>query len=206
MAVCGDARFASHHDMLRAVARLAVRANLPLHYTQGFNPHAVMSLPLPRPVGVESYDDMLCISLEEDISPQTLVEKLNANSIPGLKFTSAELLQSNRVPLPQSIDYRIELTGDELEPVGEKVWRLSADSDWPVQRQKKPKRGKPGAVETINVKPRVSRLEITGSRLDFTLVGENDCWAKPSEVLALVGLNGLENVARLIRTKAQMSY
>ncbi|GAF87148.1 unnamed protein product, partial [marine sediment metagenome] len=52
--VDGDLRFISHHDMLRLFARSLARAALPVRFSEGFNPHPRLSIPLPRPVGVAS--------------------------------------------------------------------------------------------------------------------------------------------------------
>jgi len=43
-----------------------VRAGINLQYSQGFNPHPRMSLPLPRPVGVASDDELLTLKVRRD--------------------------------------------------------------------------------------------------------------------------------------------
>ena len=73
LSVEGDLRFLSHHDMMRAMERLVCRAKLPLKYTQGFNPRPVLSLSLPRPVGVASRAELLVVTLEEDLDEQVLL-------------------------------------------------------------------------------------------------------------------------------------
>ncbi len=52
-------RFLSHVETLRVFQRACVRAGIEIQYTEGFNPHPKLSLPLPRTVGVESEDDLL---------------------------------------------------------------------------------------------------------------------------------------------------
>jgi len=46
--------------------RALVRQEIPLRYSQGFNPRPRMSLPLPRSVGVGSDDEVLCAMVEFD--------------------------------------------------------------------------------------------------------------------------------------------
>ena len=55
----GNLRFLSHAETIRLFERACVRAGIKLVYSQGFNPHPKLSLPLPRTVGVESDDDLL---------------------------------------------------------------------------------------------------------------------------------------------------
>ena len=62
----GAMRFLSHAETSRVFQRACVRAGIPVRYSQGFNPHPRLSLPLPRPVGVESEDELLVVKLCED--------------------------------------------------------------------------------------------------------------------------------------------
>ena len=59
----GLLRFLSHAETLRVFERACVRAGVPVKYSQGFNPHPKLSLPLPRPVGVASDDELLVLRL-----------------------------------------------------------------------------------------------------------------------------------------------
>lgn len=59
----GLSRFLSHAETLRVFERASVRAGVPVKYSQGFNPHPKLSLPLPRPVGVASDDELLVLKL-----------------------------------------------------------------------------------------------------------------------------------------------
>lgn len=57
----GSLRFLSHAQMLSVFQRACVRAGMEIRYSQGFNPRPKLSLPLPRPVGVASDDELLCV-------------------------------------------------------------------------------------------------------------------------------------------------
>ena len=61
--VGGPLRFLSHAQMLMVFQRACVRADFNLKYSEGFNPRPRISLPLPRPVGVESDDETIILSL-----------------------------------------------------------------------------------------------------------------------------------------------
>lgn len=63
-------RFLSHTQMLTVFQRACVRAGFNLKYSEGFNPRPRMSLPLPRPVGVESDDEATVFSLVAHCSDQ----------------------------------------------------------------------------------------------------------------------------------------
>ena len=49
----GTAKYISHLDLNRCVARAFHKAKLPMWYTEGFNPHAFVTFALPLSLGVE---------------------------------------------------------------------------------------------------------------------------------------------------------
>ncbi len=86
----GRMRFISHLDMTRFMARTIRRAELPVWYTEGFNPHLYMTFALPLSLGFESDYDVLDIRiLDDDYDISLLPEKLNAVCPPYIKFVSA---------------------------------------------------------------------------------------------------------------------
>ncbi len=68
--VGGALRFLSHAETLRLFQRACVRAGINIRYSQGFNPRPKLSLPLPRPVGIESDDELLCLKVNKGIRAQ----------------------------------------------------------------------------------------------------------------------------------------
>jgi len=62
--VLGNLRFLSHAETSRVFERACARAGIKIQHSQGFNPRPKLSLPLPRSVGVESDDDLLCLQLD----------------------------------------------------------------------------------------------------------------------------------------------
>ena len=83
-------RFISHLDMTRFMARLIRRAQLPVWYTEGFNPHLYMTFALPLSLGFESEYEVVDIRLLDDnYDISTLPEKLNAVCPPYIRFFDA---------------------------------------------------------------------------------------------------------------------
>jgi uncharacterized protein (DUF2344 family) len=62
----GTLRFLSHSQTLSLFHRAVIRAGINPHYSQGFNPRPKISLPLPRPVGIESDDEVLVMPVNID--------------------------------------------------------------------------------------------------------------------------------------------
>ena len=81
--------FLSHLDLMRLFARVLQKSELPLVYTQGFNPHLRYALPYPLPVGYTGTAEVLEIYLTAPVAEQTLVSALNAHLPADIKILSA---------------------------------------------------------------------------------------------------------------------
>ncbi len=74
----GAASYISHLDMQRTFARALRRANLPVLYSQGFNPHIVMSFASPLSVGYFTMADYLEVGVADGTDTRQAMEALNA--------------------------------------------------------------------------------------------------------------------------------
>ena len=76
----GRARYISHLDLMRTFQRAFLRAGIPIRHTEGFNPHAYVSIALPLSVGFSSQCEILEFGLPEgtDLSevPRRLTQAL----------------------------------------------------------------------------------------------------------------------------------
>lgn len=197
----GDLRFLSHHDMMRAMERLLRRAKLPVRHTQGFNPHPVMSLVLPRPVSVASRAELLAVSLEQDISPQYIVDQINNAAPVGLKAQSAKPYEGKN-PQARGAKYELRLSPEQVAPLRLRLDELNALTDWPIQRRTgKTRDGLEPPKQAMNLRPLIQELLISDEHLLIHLVPQNQAWARPSEVLALLSLDERLDLAKLVRVE-----
>ena len=79
-------KYISHLDFLRTVNRIFARSKLPLKFSNGFNPHTIMTIGLPLSVGLTSVCDVLDLELTEPMDTAHMRELLNANSPEGIRF------------------------------------------------------------------------------------------------------------------------
>ena len=75
----GNLQYVSHLDLVRTMHKVIVRADLPLWYTEGFNPKPKMVFAAPLSIGTESVCELLDIRLSEYISPEEVISRLNRN-------------------------------------------------------------------------------------------------------------------------------
>jgi len=201
--VQGDLRFVSHRDMMRIIALAATRAGLALRYTQGFNPHPQLSLACPRPVGMTAHDDMLVVVMDESVTGGELLDGLNAQAPEGMRFSRADMLDCK--PQPTRMTCRLPLDGDESAGVGRKLAELARLDCWPIKRRqfRAGRRDRPAAEKTVDLRPMVERIELEGDTMRIDMVPCQGRWARPAEVLDLVGLDARADLARMIRSEVQ---
>lgn len=89
-------KYISHLDFLRCVNRSFKRAHIPVKYSQGFNPHILLNIALPCPVGVSSECEMLDIELTRTMEPDKIVHDLNEVMPVGIRILSAEKKDMHR--------------------------------------------------------------------------------------------------------------
>lgn len=94
-----EIRFVSHLDYLRAIERGLRRTDLPVAYSEGFNPHMKFSLASALGVGVVSYAEFVEIEMAEPVSAEEAVEQLR-NSLPkGIRILAADVAANNEPAL-----------------------------------------------------------------------------------------------------------
>jgi len=205
MAVHGDLRFASHHDMMRVVERTLLRANLPLRYSQGFSPRAVLSLSFPRPVGVATKHDLLVTALETPVLRQELLAAANRHCPEGLEFVDATLLETKAAPIPVECTYEIPVPAEKTDAVARAVEHFSAQGSYTVRRTKPPKRRGRGArgepvTQALDLKLLVDNVEFDGETLSWRQAPHQTRWAKPTEAMQALGLDPTGDMALVTRT------
>jgi radical SAM-linked protein len=85
----GNLQYISHLDLVRTMNKIIVRADLPLWYTEGFNPKPKMVFAAPLSIGSESVCEFLDLRLTERIDPEVAKARLNANMTEQMQVIEA---------------------------------------------------------------------------------------------------------------------
>ena len=84
-----EIKYISQLDMLRTIHRALRRADIPVAYSEGFNPQPKVSFGFALSVGLVSYGEYMDIQLKTDIDAELFKEKMN-NVLPrGMRITDA---------------------------------------------------------------------------------------------------------------------
>lgn len=73
----GDLVYLSHLDLVRLFERAFRRTQVPLAFTQGFNPHPMISFAAPLSVGVSSEAEYFDVVLSEPLAVEHFISTLN---------------------------------------------------------------------------------------------------------------------------------
>ena len=84
----GLLKFVGHLDVMRTLQRAMRRAEIPLAYSQGFNPHPLMSFASPLALGCTGEKEIMEIKLEQDMDDEVVLSQLNTQLPEGLKILS----------------------------------------------------------------------------------------------------------------------
>ena len=82
----GRARFISHLDLNRCMARAVRRAEVPIWYTEGFNPHPYITFALPLSIFYCSFCEAMDAKLEGDMSFEEVKSRLSIQMPEGIEI------------------------------------------------------------------------------------------------------------------------
>ena len=85
----GRAVYISHLDLMRTMQRAFLRAEMPLKYSEGFNPHAIISFALPLSVGTASLCELLDFKLNGFMNLSEIPYRLNRALPEGIEVLEA---------------------------------------------------------------------------------------------------------------------
>ena len=87
-----EVKYISHRDLMRLFQRAIRRADLPIAYSQGFNPHMKISWGRALKVGASSAGEEATLQIEGWIRPEELKARLNQALPKGVEILDAFLV------------------------------------------------------------------------------------------------------------------
>lgn len=107
---CGATSYIGHLDLMKVFERAIRRAELPILYTQGYNPRPMMVFALPLGVGINTEGDYVDVPMAVPVNSEEFVEKVNRELPQGLKILRAKSIPEPKDSLMSVVtaaDYRI---------------------------------------------------------------------------------------------------
>lgn len=150
-----EIKFISHLDLMRTIQRIVRRAELPVEYSKGFNPHMSISIAQPLSVGMYSKGEYMDLVLTEELEEESIKKRLNANVPSGIRFievvkiinVEGEKKLPQAMALIEAAEYKINIKYDDLKNLMKQVEDLKNKDQWNTI-----KRSKNGDKE-VDIKP-----------------------------------------------------
>ncbi|WP_252246601.1 TIGR03936 family radical SAM-associated protein [Clostridium sp. ZBS4] len=140
-----NVKFISHLDLMRTIQKNIRRAELPMEYSKGFNPHMTMSIAQPLAVGVYSDGEYMDLVFAEEMNEKEIIDRLNSVSSSGIKFKEATKIPyvegEKKVPqgmaLIDAARYTAKVPYENIENLENEVNELLNKSDWKTIKKSK---------------------------------------------------------------------
>jgi len=169
------ARYISHLDLMRTFQRAFLRAGLSIRHTEGFNPHAFVSLPLPLSVGFSSCCEVLECELLGGVALEDVPARMTAALPAGI--TVSRCYEAER-PVKELcyVNYIVTLDYQAGAPFGADTAIRELLSQERLVAVKRSKKAKSGQVE-VDLIPLIARATVEELRdciiLDLVLKAQN---------------------------------
>ncbi len=132
----GALQYISHLDLQRTFQRILSRAELPLWYTQGFNPHPKLVFGLPLPIGCESVCEMADIKLTRDMPTEDILARLHKATVADLDFFACYPAERKFADIDGAL-YEYNIDCDIDDEMFEKIDRVLSNSPLTVMKHTK---------------------------------------------------------------------
>ena len=113
-----EIKFISHLDIIRLWQRALHRAQIPLAYSEGFNPRPRISLAAPLAIGVTSEVELMDMFCTKWVSPHWFTSAVSRQLPPGIKILQVFSLALNQPSLQSQVryvEYKVEVATENEE-------------------------------------------------------------------------------------------
>lgn len=211
----GSLRFLSHAETLKLFQRACVRAGLAIRYSEGFNPRPKLSLPLPRPVGVESDEELLCLRVAReplpadgaedelpDTSDESRIKEALSRQLPeGCELISVSVMEVGTSFAPRSVTYIIRIRPEYInEKLEATIERLLSSEHLPIERAMDEERTR---FKNVDVKGFLKSIKLADKSIIVECAVSPAGTVRVEEILMLLGLDEGKLAAAVRRTSVQ---
>lgn len=198
-----ELKYITHLDLMRFWERSLRRAEVPVAYSEGFTPHAQISLAAPLPVGTTSDGEIMDVFLEERMTPRDFIQRASTQLPAGVSLIAAE---ETGMALPsvqadtRFAEYEVDVAPGDADVAGAIERFLEAETvPWEHRREDE--------VRTYDIRALVQDIQLASRtdacvRLKMRLRSDSGGAGRPEQVVAALGLPA---PSRIHRTKLILS-
>ena len=160
-------RHIGHLDIMRAMQRALRRSGVPVAYSNGFNPHILLTFASALSVGASGERELMDVTLSREMTPEDFVATMNRALPPEMQLVSARALDDRHpalMAMVQAADYRITLLDAQAaESCRAALPGFLAREEILAERKTK------SGVKEVNIRPWIFELSMEGGTLHAVL-------------------------------------
>lgn len=144
-------KYISHLDFVRLFHRTVRRTGMNFIFSQGFNPHPIMTVAQPLSVGVTSDCEYMKVGFDGDYTEQELMKTINAAFPPGYKILAAKRTEGKEIDITR-INKAVYTIEAEYEGEAD-VYKLLENDELKVMKKSK------SGVKESDIRPYIFSIE-----------------------------------------------
>lgn len=195
----GRLRFTSQRDIAKVWERVLRQAHVPMRYSEGFSPHALLAFGNALPTGAASLAEYVDIRLDarevtsgspfavaEATSPESLsrlAEILNERTPTGLSATAIGHLDGSEKSLQEAVAcvrWELVVSGRTRQELEDRIQRALSASVLSVERERK------GHTVTDDIRSNIESLLVTGDETIEAELLTQPRGIRPMELLRVI--------------------
>jgi radical SAM-linked protein len=184
-------KYISHLDLMNTLRRAFRRGQIPITFSQGFNPHPRLSLAQPLPVGMEGRGEYFDLELNKKMSLDDFNNIVNLFLPEGIKILESREIPQGTDSLQSVINtgvYLIKMDIDDNNEYEKEINKFINQKELIIIRKRNKKKDR-----QIDIKPLVYSIEIIEDNLwRFILSTGSRGNIRPEEVL--IGLSQISGI------------
>ena len=179
-------RFTGHLDLYKTWERTFRRANLPIKYSQGYNPRPRINIGAALPLGFTGENEMMDVWFEDQFTPEKVTKRLEPALPPGLLIKSIQGVKPHSPSLQKLIsasDYIVTLT-DFINELPSRLTGLISKKEIWRERRGKSYDLRPLIIDISDIQPD----DNTPQKIRMRLLTKEGATGRPDEVLSAIGI------------------
>ncbi len=144
-------KYISHLDFVRLFHRTVRRTGMNFMFSQGFNPHPIMTVAQPLSVGVTSDCEYMKVGFDGDYTEQEIIDTVNGSFPQGYRILAAKKVDGKEIDITR-IDRAVYIVETEYEGSAD-IESLLKNSELKVMKKSK------SGVKESDIRPYIYSLD-----------------------------------------------
>ncbi|MBQ0104418.1 MAG: TIGR03960 family B12-binding radical SAM protein [Armatimonadetes bacterium] len=172
-------RFIGHLDLMGIFERAVRISDVPVWYSEGFNPHPKISVPQPLPLGAECEEDIFTMRIYYPCKEKLILGALNDALPKDIRLHSIRIVkEEKRIKQPAKSVYRITVKNADKSELEKACENILKRTEIPIERKKEK------SSKIIDLRELIEDIK-TEENIIRVILPHKQNTAKPIEIIGL---------------------